>query len=312
MVSLRQKRRRDGRLTQDDRLPFLTLDEAGRVRHLVQQAFAECGREVTVYPDYLRDDQGSEFGLWNVAAACHADPRGERAWPTVVAEYVRNLLEHVDQGSLEGFEDEDVWSSVYVKLSPAEALPSREGLAYLDETVPGLVDALVVDLPHAVSWLTDSEVRRFGGKAALREAGLANLRMLPVGERKHMRAPDGGTFEVLLGESVYTASRALVMEDLLTRVLGLTVDGGHGVLAAMATRNQIAIHVIHDRSVIPSLRLMARFAVAGFTDGTGPLSPDVLWWRDGRWTRVTRRETGGTISMIENPDFISMIERVAG
>jgi hypothetical protein len=230
----------------------------------------------------------------------------------VVAEYVRSLLEHVDHGSLDGFADEDVRSRTYVKLSPADALPSREGLAYLDETVPGLVNALVVDLPHAVSWLTDTEVKRFGGKTALREAGLANLRVLPVEQRKHMQAPDGGTFEVFLGESVYTASRVLVMEDLLARVPGLRVDGSHGVLAAMATRNQMAVHVIRDRSVIPSLRLMARFAVAGFTDGTGPLSPNVFWWRDGHWTQITRCESDRAISVIDDPDFISMIEQISG
>lgn len=137
VVRLRKKPREDDSGA-DRYLPFLTIPQASRVRHLLRQAFAELGREVTVHPDYLRDDQGSEFGLWNVAAACHADPRGEGAWPLVVAEYVRTLLGDVDHGSLDGLTPEEVRSRAYVKLFPADILPSRKGLSYLQETVPGL------------------------------------------------------------------------------------------------------------------------------------------------------------------------------
>ena len=174
----------------------------------------------------------------------------------------------------------------------------------------GLVDSLVVDFPGTVGWLRDSEVGRFGGKTFLREAGLANLRALPVEQRKHITTPDGGTFEVLLGESVYTASRVLVMEDLLSQVLGPPADATYGVLAAMATGNQVAIHVIRGRSVVPSLRQMARFALAGYSDGAGPLSPNVFWWREGHWAQMTQSDTDGTIRIIDNPDLIRMIQRI--
>jgi hypothetical protein len=308
VVGLRQELSDDNR-GQDRHLPFLTDAQADRVRYLVRQAFAEHGREVTVYPHYLRDDQGDEFGLWNVAAACYGDPRGESAWVLVVTEYVRSLLEHVDHHSLGELTPEEVRSRTYVKLSPADTLPSRDGLSYLDETVPGLVDSLVLDFPNTVSWLRDSDLERFGGKAALRDAGLCNLRALPVEQLKHITTPDGGVFEVLLGESVYTASRVLVMEDLLAHTLGMT-DARYGVLATMAARNQIAIHVIRSRSVIPSLRNMARFALAGFSDATGPLSPNVFWWQNGSWKQLTQRERDGTISVIKNPDLTRIIQQI--
>jgi hypothetical protein len=99
--------------------------------------------------------------------------------------------------------------------------------------VPGLVDSLVVDFPDTVGWLTASQVVKFGGKDALREAGLANLHALPPLQVKHMTAADGGTFEVLLGESVYTASRVLVMEDLLEQALSPAAETTHGVLAVV-------------------------------------------------------------------------------
>ena len=298
--------------SRDGCLSFLSAARADRVRYLVRQAFAERGRQVTVHLGYVRDDQGSEFGLWNVAAACHGDPRGELAWPAIVAEHVSSLLKHVDGHPLDGLTAREVRSRTYVKLFPADALPSGGGLSHLDGTVPGLVDSLVVDFPETVDWLTASQVAKFGGKDALREAGLANLRALPSGQRKHMAAADGGTFEVLLGESVYTASRVLVMEDLLEQALGPAAETTYGVLAAMATRNQVAMHAICGRSVVPSLRLMARFALAGFRDGTGPLSPNVFWWRDGRWTQVTRQRPDGTITVINDPDLAGMIRHLEG
>jgi hypothetical protein len=298
--------------SRDGCLSFLSAAQADRLRYLVRQEFAECGREVTVYPGYVRDDQGSEFGLWNVAAACHGDPRGELAWPAIVAEHVSSLLRHVDGHLLDRLAVGEVRSRIYVKLLSADALPSGGGLSYLDGTVPGLVDSLVVDFPQTVGWLTASQVAKFGGKCALREAGLANLRALPSVQHKHMAAADGATFEVLLGESVYTASRVLVMDDLLDQTLGPTAETSYGLLAAMATRNQVAIHAICGRSVVPSLRLMARFALAGFRDGTGPLSPNVFWWRDGHWTQVTRQAADGTISVINDPDLAGMIQYLEG
>jgi hypothetical protein len=298
--------------SRDVSLTFLSVAQADRVRYLVRQAFAERGREVTVHVDYVRDDRGGEFGLRNVAAACHNDPRGEVAWPAIVAQHVSTLAEHVDGRLLDGFTADDVRSRVFVKLLPAPTAPVRGDLSYLASTVPGLVDSLVVDFPEAVGWLTAAHVSKFGGKDALRAAGLANLRALPPEQCKHIATADGGAFEMLLGESVYTASRVLVMEDLLEQALEPGAKTTYGVLAAMATRNQIAIHTISGRSIVPSLRLMARFALAGFKDGTGPLSPNVFWWRDGQWTQVTRQGPGDRISVLDNPELDRMIQLLDG
>jgi len=90
------------------------------------------------------------------------------------------------------------------------------------------------------------------------------------------------------------------------------VDTSYGVLAAMATRNQVAIQVISGRSAVPSLRQMARFALAGFTDGAGPLSPNVFWWHDGAWAQITPAESDGTIRVLPGPDLTRMIQQLDG
>jgi hypothetical protein len=70
--------------------------------------------------------------------------------------------------------------------------------------------------------------------------------------------------------------------------------------------------VIRDQSAVPSLRQLARFALAGFDDGVGPLSPDVFWWRDGTWVQVTRVESGKTITVLPNPSLRQVIGQLGG
>jgi hypothetical protein len=293
----------------DKALHFLTATQADQMRWLVRQACAERGIEVTVYADHVRSSRGDEFGLWNVAAACHNDARGEPAWPVIISEHVGALLARMGRPGIGDLTLAELQSRIYAKLFRADDLPSRQGLSYLREPVPGLVESLVADFPDTVSWLHDNDVERLGGVAALRELGLSNLRALPVEQHRHIATGDGGTFEVLLGESVYTASRALVMPHLLEQVMG-PVDPGNGVLFALAARNQLAIHVISNQSAIPSLRQLARFALAGFDDGVGSLSPDVFWWRDGTWTQVTRAEPGKTISVLPVPSLREIVARL--
>jgi hypothetical protein len=201
----------------DDRdsfLPFLTHAQASRVRFLMRQALAEHGREAIIHPEHLLDDQGGEFGLWNAAVLCHSDPRGESAWPLIVEDHVRKLLNAIkhEPAVLTGRE---MMSRVYVRLFPTDALASAEGEAYLGETVPGLVNTLVLDSPDTLRSLGDCEIARFGGTAVLHDAAMSNLRALPMKDRKQVSTPDGASLELFLGESVYTASRALIIEEFL-------------------------------------------------------------------------------------------------
>jgi UPF0716 family protein affecting phage T7 exclusion len=281
--------------------------EANRVRLLLRQAFAQHGREVTVYGDHVSDDQGAEFGLWNVAAACHAEPRGE-AWPQIVEQHARTVLAYADSRGLDHVTSDQIRSRVYPKLSAAGEVPRQPGLSYLGNQVPGLLEKLVVDFPDAVVTLTDSEITRFGGLTILREAGLANLRSLPPDEVKHVAAADGGTFDVLLGGSSYTASKVLVMPGLLAQTFG-EVDARYGMLVALPARDRVAMHVISSRAVIPSMRLMAKFGQASFSDAFGPLSPNVFWWRDGAWAQVTQARLDGTIHFMADLDLSQIIEQ---
>lgn len=183
-------------------------------------------------------------------------------------------------------------AQTYAMLYAASpALNSGTGYGYAREALPGLLEVLAFDSPDSFRLLTDGEVSRLGGVTALREAGRANLRALPV-ESAEWVAPAGGVeFEVLTGDSVYTASRALVLSDTLGQ-LG-QAEPPRGVLACLPSRHQLAVHPISgDDPAITPLSQMAHFAHAGYSQGIGRLSPHVYWWHDGAWEQVSTVRDG--------------------
>jgi hypothetical protein len=125
----------------DPDLPFITVGQARRIRSLVRTAFAENGREVTVFSDHVRDDRGRVFGLWNVASACGADPAGETAWPGVVGAHVLGLLAAVGRDIFAGLSGAEVRARTYARLYPADQV-NPDMFGHATEALPGLLELL--------------------------------------------------------------------------------------------------------------------------------------------------------------------------
>ena len=267
----------------DAAFPYWSGEQAQRFRALVRAALAERGVEATVYSDYAEDASGRKFGLGNLAAVCHNDKRGERGWRKIVENHVRTILSGMDgQSPFETMTASDIFAATYLRLMPAEdVLPS---MSYARAVAPGLAEVLNLDLPATVAYFTDEHVSGFG-YSALREAGLSNLKAVPVDKHETLRH-NGGTIEVLLGESLFTASLLLVLEHVLDRY-GLRADPDLGVFVGVPTRHQLDFHVVADASAIPSLNTLAAFTAAGYRDAAGVVSPDVYWWRPSGLRRIS-------------------------
>jgi hypothetical protein len=295
--------------TPDTVLPFLTRAAADRLRREFAAAFAEQGLEVTVYPDRVVDGAERSFGLYNLAAACGQDERGEKAWPRLVREHVSAILAGVDgPDELEQLSTEQVRKQVYPRLYDRAGMPPGMRPGYAVDFTDGIVEVLNLDLPETVALLTDRHVDLHGGRAALRTAGLRNLlTVLPELQVQELEAI-GGHFTLASGSSVFTATTALVMPELLAR-LGIA-EVPHGVLVCMPHRAQIAVHPLVDATAIPSLKAMIGFALGGFNEGAGPLSPHVYWWHLGSFEQVTSPDTEGAVSARISPGFQAALEAV--
>jgi hypothetical protein len=306
----RGKGRDDG---PDADLPFLSQTQARLVRRLFREGMAERGCELV--PDdhgTLRDAQGMGYGVRNIAVLCRDHPGGERQWPQLIAGYADHLMK---AGSPEAaaqvaaLTPEQAGDLVYLSVFPAASLGAAvAGYRSAPELAPGLLELLALDMPDNTVFLDDGEVARLGGRPSLRAAALANLRALPAPIRQRMGGAEAH-FEAIGGESHFTASRVLVMPDLLGGVLG--TDAPHGVLAAMPARQWAFIHVLADKTATPSLLKMARLARITYGREQGPISPDVFWWRDGGWMPIPSAETDGKVILRPGPELSFLLADLA-
>ena len=191
------------------------------VRSLVREVFAEYGLQVTVFADQVQDAAGRAFGLLNVMASGHDDKRGQAAWPDVVRDHVGKILASITTDAFGSLTSEEAARRTYVRLYEQASIPDLGTRPYR-EFAPGLVEMLALDLPEAVATYPPQAVERLGVWAVLREHGVANLARERDDRRqlKQMTGPQGGSFHLLLGPSVYTASQALRLPDLAAELTG--------------------------------------------------------------------------------------------
>ncbi|MFD6335013.1 hypothetical protein ACFWGI_36310 [Streptomyces niveus] len=314
MGLFRRGPKRDGRETpRDPEFSFFSTDEAALFRSQVRAAFAERGLEVTVYSDLVTDSAGRQFGLANLAAVCHNDDRGARVWGELVRQHAGMVLRTMDGPSaLDTLPPAQIRAQLYPRVISGDSLDAQ-AFGYARSVAPGLYEILALDLPESVMMLTDEALEPLGPLHELRAQALGNLRQLPVEGRETVKDPEGMRFEVVMGDSFYTASRVLALDSVVQQVTGRRL-GTDGALVAFPFRHQLAFHVIRDATVIPSLNAMASFAASGFEDTPGAISPYVYWWRDGTLTQLSDKDEGnveaGGLRIVVGDDFQELLERL--
>jgi hypothetical protein len=292
---------------------MLTVAEAAQFRALVHDAFTKAGRPVALGPHNAHDASGNRYGLWNLASACHdAAEAGDRAsWPAIIAAHVRRVTS-VPDDVFERLTAGEARSRVYARLVPTES-QHVERASYAQQVVPGLSRILAFDMPETVASISGEAAERLGGVAALWETGLANLRALPIEHQQQATLGDGGHFVGLTGESVFTASRVLVMEDLL-RKMGLPFDPRFGAVVAMPHWRTVAVRPLTGPSAAALLSIghVARFAEMSFADERRQISPYAYWWRDGQWTQLSQSGPGGSTTVVVPGELSQVLEQLPG
>lgn len=298
---------REGDATPDPDFSFLTVGEAARLRALTRDAFARRGLEVVVHPDHLTSDDGTGFALHNLFALCRT-ARRERDWPAIVDEHVTRMLRARQGPDVEELPATELLAHAFVRVVGTSTLPALDDFGYRRELAGDLVELLAYDTPDAVVLLPDSVVDRVGADA-LRAAGVDNLLREPFGGVEDLASGDIH-FRVVAGESVHTASRLLTVDDVLRRALG-EADAPYGVLLSVPYRHQLAFHVVHDATVLPTVEAMARFTVAGYDDGVGSVSPH-LFYRSaqGALQQLTHPSDDGGIDVHVDGPFLDALQEI--
>lgn len=237
--------------TADSDLTFFTVSGANNFRAIAREVFAEMGLEVQIHPGHAVDDSGREFGFWNVAAACYEQPQS--SWRGVIREHLQRVLASFEAPDpFDVLASQEVARRTFARLYDETSIPGIDGYPHR-ELAPGIVEMLALDLPDTVAVVNHDNANKFGGWETLQRHGIENLRGLEIEQLETLPAPGGGTFNALLGESVYTASRALLLPDLATELTGQRVQEDFGWLMSVPNRHQVVWHIIEDATVVSAL-----------------------------------------------------------
>ena len=291
----------------DPEFSYLSADQGARLRALVREAFAERGLEVTMHAGHVEAADGGRYGLTNVAANCRASK--ERDWPKVIRSHVATILRAAERTiDPDQLDSDEVMAHVFVRVVGTSTIPDLTAFGYRRDLGGDLVELLALDFPESVAMLTDEVVSRFGVDD-LRRAGVTNLVCEPFGNYEQVVRKDGTAFGVVLGESVYTASRLLTMDDVLRRTVR-SIEAPYGVLVSVPFRHQLAFHVIRDATVVPAIESMAVFAASGYGDGIGPVSPFLYWSHGGRLTQLSHPGEDGGLRIEVDHEFAEVLADV--
>ncbi|NTW38936.1 MAG: hypothetical protein HGA44_03475 [Cellulomonadaceae bacterium] len=306
-MGLFRRAARAGGSEPDEALGFLTVAEADEVRSLVAAAFAQRGREVVIHPDHVEAADGEVFGLWNVAASCHA-VGSRKQWRAVVRTHVDALVDTPpDPSELSAAE---LLDGVVLRVHGLATMPpeSLEWLTYARLVAPDLIEVLVLDSPTMVTTLNDGVVAQHD-REALQRAGLERLVREPIDVVERLDVDSDVHVDVVSGASVFVASKVLVLPDVLRRVYSERTYP-HGVLVALPDRHHLLLHPLDGPAVVLALQAMASMAAEQFATAAGGVSPSVFWWLAGTMRRLSRFDEDGDLAIEVDPVFGDVLSRL--
>jgi hypothetical protein len=248
----------------------------------------------------LRNSAGSEesYGLQNLAQILALESTAE--WPRLVAEHFDAMLT-VDEPVTSGEEAIKqlrlrMWHPDYVEQSP-EAI--HKVLA------PGLILALVLDLPRKVMSLKNDELKAWGLTAELAWSAAQENSKRERYEVIPQTRPDGTQMFFLTGDNLYVTSNALWLDERIQ------LNSENGALIGVPTRHLLVVLPIRDINVVKAVGAMHAANRRIFEEGPGSISGDLYWWRQGHFTLFPIDASAQPMQVHPPDEFVEMLNRLA-
>ncbi|SEP97495.1 hypothetical protein [Microlunatus flavus] len=279
-------------LPSDSELVPLDVEQAALLRRLVQGDLARRGIEGEVFDGHVVTAD-HQIGLHNLAKTVATEPQG--TWPRMVTHHLDLML--APSGADE-MSDEHLRHAVYARVAQ-DSPELREMFPDARHLAPGLALVLSIDYPERVATVAQPFYEERGGLDQWWVIGMGNLRRLLETEHfdRYAMGEDSPMprFDIVEGESVYTASLAASLPDLLTLV-GQS-DVGRGVLVAVPDRKRVVLRAVEGAETLPAIAEIAKVTHAAYTSSAGPLSPHVFLVDAEGWHQLTSI-ADGTISIM--------------
>jgi hypothetical protein len=122
----------------------------------------------------------------------------------------------------------------------------------------------------------------------------------------------GAAFYIATGDSIYTASQALLMPGFAEAVDG-PIDPHLGWLLSVPNRHELSWHVVRNgEDSLSALVGMTLYTPAANAESAGPLSPHVFWWSGEGYRPVTGYAADGTVTGFLDKEFERALESATG
>lgn len=247
----------------------------------------------------------ADYGLLNLAQTCHATPRSD--WASTIQEHFDNAFRSTrDSEELDARCDklEAVRSCLKVRLYHTDYRDQMDGSGLVHrEPAEGLIETLVYDLPGSVRTVPPDHATRWGvPEDELFRIGLANVKAeRPPPVAQTFDVGKGAVIRALVGDSFFTASHVLFLED------HLDPRPEFGAVIAVPHRHAVLFHAIVDMRVVAAVNSMIPIAYGMYQEGPGSLSPGLYWWRPGSLTALPSKVTAQSISFSPPASFVSEV-----
>jgi len=200
-----------------------------------------------------------------------------------------------------------------VRLMAAGSMPPEAlDTPFWTEFAPGIWACLVVELPTLIRTVTPDDLEHLDAHAdptELWQRAWENVREADIIERHDVSMVGKAELHAFAGSSFFVASKVSDLAAVLAHHLDTdaALAAPHGILVAIPRRHTFAAHVIRDLGVVDAINAMLPFALRLASDGPGPISPNLLWWRDGTWTALSSRATDEGLEFSPPVDFVEML-----
>ncbi len=249
-----------------------------------------------------RNGSTTRCGLQNLAQRCRATPRPK--WPQAMTDHFRTSAP--SQASLDEFRERirdfaNVREILKLRIYPHEYVEQGIDVVHW-YLAPGLVAVLTYDLPetvatvhveHPKSWPLDRD--------GLYQLGLENLAHERLAALEQVKVKGTIEFTVLGGESFFTSSQVLRLDELMTSL------PSQGAIVALPHRHALMAFPIRDGSVGVAIPLMAQMAAGMYKKGPGSVTPNVYWWREERLVHIPVSIGPKEIAVIPPLEFADML-----
>lgn len=271
----------------DASLPSMTTAQADWLRGATQTWFAQHQLNVAVQGDQAVRDDGVAYSLANLSHACINSAAGADGWWAEVDRHFSNLLA-AEGLTIDELSDDQFRSMLKVRVMDDAIVTLDPGgnYDYAQLIAPGLIKVLVLDLPTAITPVTETAVTR---RMPLEEAwrlGFSNFRD-SLTSPTPQRVTQGSAWAwAMHGDDPFVATMALAVSSLAAmQEPGVAVDGG--VLFAVPCRSQLFYRIVDGAQAVRDVfTVLPGYIGFGYNENPGPVSPGIFYFSEGAVARV--------------------------